>query len=118
MKNLQAKIKRIEDETNRIDKIDTLIECINADHLKAAATFSNGGSLSNQHDVVIDKDIMIQMLAEQKLTIELEIEEDVKFITAIELLATPKPEENPHFNGVQAAPANPCPPAIPPQMPM
>ena len=52
------------------------------------------------------------MLAEQKLTIELEIEADVKFIKAIELLVSPE-EEKP-AEAMQSPAPMPAPMAMPP----
>ena len=89
MKEIKAKIKRIEKETARIKAIDNLMNAIQMKHIKASATFTNGSTFATNDAVEIDESIMIQMLAEQKLTIELDIESDLKFITAIELLVSP-----------------------------
>ena len=106
MKELKAKIRHIEDETSRIARIDRLIDYVEASHLDAVATFSNCGDVSRNEAVKIDKSIMIQMLAEQKLTIELELENDIKFITAIELLAsTPVTVKSVDINAPQQVPA-------------
>ena len=80
MKNIKAKIERVEKETKRIEAIDTLIKLYDAEHLKPVTTYLNGGTFG-------------QCEAEQKLTIELEIEADVKFIAAIELLVSPEQEQ-------------------------
>jgi hypothetical protein len=89
MKNIKAKIERVEKETKRIEVINKLITYYEASHLKPVATFVNGDQVGRIDDaVIIDKSIMVQMLAEQILTIELEIEEDVQFIAAVELLAS------------------------------
>ena len=93
MKNIKAKIERVEKETKRIEAIDKLIKLYDTEHLKPVTTYLNGGTFGQCEAVVIDKNIMIQMLAEQKLTIELEIEADVKFIAAIELLVSPEQEQ-------------------------
>ena len=92
MKNLQAKIKRIEDETKRIALIDVLVDTIENGHenIGGFASFYNHSTLVTHGAVKIDDSIIIKMLLEQKTTIQLEIKEDVTFITAIELLATPK----------------------------
>ena len=113
MKNIKAKIEKVEKETKRIEAIDKLITYYDASHLKPIATFINGDQVGRYDDaIVIDKNIMIEMLAEQKLTIELEIEADVKFITAIELLVSPE-EEKPVVASQSPAPM-PAPMAQPP----
>ena len=113
MKNIKAKIERVEKETKRIEAIDKLIAYYDASHLKPVATFINGDQVGRYDDaIVIDKKIMVQMLAEQKLTIELEIEADVKFIKAIELLVSPE-EEKP-AEAMQSPAPMPAPMAMPP----
>ena len=117
MKNIKAKIERVEKETRRIAAIDKLITYCEAQHLKPVATFINGDQVGRADDsVIIDKNIMIQMLAEQKLTIELEIESDVKFITAIELLVSSKvsPEPDMPKPAMQSPAPMPPPVAMPP----
>ena len=89
MKNIKAKIERVEKETKRIEDINNLIALCKNAHLKPVATFVNSGQVGREDDtVIIDENIMIKMLSEQIITIEREIEPDVKFIAAIELLAS------------------------------
>ncbi len=114
MKTIKSKIERVEKETKRIEAINKLITCCEAAHLKPVATYVNGSTFGQVDAVVIDKSIMIQMLAEQKLTIELEIENDVKFLEAIELMVSPK-ESKPC---AAPAPQVPYSAAMAPPMPM
>ena len=110
MKNIKAKIERVEKETKRIEAINKLITYCEDSHLKPVATFVNGGQVGRIDDVVIiDKSIMVQMLAEQILTIELEIEEDVQFIAAVELLASKGIVENIAAQPLQSPAAAPAP---------
>ena len=120
MKTIKSKIERVEKETKRISRIDELIKTLEGGHsqIYGCATFINHSTVVDSAGVNIDNNIMIQMLAEQKLTIELEIESDVKFLEAIELMVSPKeskttePQAPAPMQGLYPIPPYPAPPAI------
>ena len=84
MKNIKAKIKKIEYAEDLIAKLKELSATCKASHIDPAVCFSNGGSLSGA--VVIDSDLFELTISTQIKTLEASIKDDKSFVMSIEMM--------------------------------
>ncbi len=83
MKNIKAKIKKIEEVKKQINGLE-ILKGPNANHLHPAICLKNGSDFI--YGIVIDNDLFQQLLSSQTRILEDSIREDEKFIEAVELM--------------------------------